>query len=241
MFVNISAYKFITLDKLATLRADIDKACQRHAIKGTILLAEEGVNINLTGLRDDIDAIISYLHAIPGFEDLPFKESLSEKCPFHRIKIRIRPEIITMGDPDVKPEQGTAPHLPAAQFKQWLDEQRDITVLDTRNRYEIEFGSFTDAIDLGIDNFSDFPEAVSKLDNDLKEKPLVMFCTGGVRCEKAAVAMRKQGYSQVYQLDGGILKYFEEAGGAHYTGDCFVFDDRIAVNPALEVVEQKSV
>ncbi len=241
MFVNISAYKFIQLDKLPTLRADLYKACQLYAIKGTILLASEGININLAGSRSNIDSIKNFLQSIEGFADLPFKESLSESCPFIRLKVRIRREIITVGAPDMLAQNATAPHLPASEFKQWLDDGRDIIVLDTRNHYEIEYGTFENALDLHIDHFSEFPAAIDKLSDQEKNKPVVIFCTGGVRCEKAAVVMHERGFDNVYQLDGGILKYFEEQGGAHYQGDCFVFDDRIAVTPKLEVASQKSV
>ena len=147
--------------------------------------------------------------------------------------VRIKKEIIAFGVDGINPARRTSPKLPAAMLKQWLDEGRKVTLLDTRNDYEIKLGTFRGALPAGIDHFRDFPQAVAQLPESLKDEPVVMFCTGGIRCEKAGPYMESQGFRNIHQLDGGILKYFEECGGAHYDGECFVFDQRVGVDPAL--------
>jgi len=232
--VNLSAYKFIRLERLPTLRAQLEKTCQRGYLRGTILLSHEGINMNLAGNREAIDSFKHEMQSDPRFKSLSFKESISEKFPFERLKVKVKKEVITMGVGDIKPEQCTAKHLPAKQFKSWLDTSKEMMILDTRNRYEIEHGTFDKAVDLGIDNFREFPQALAQFMRDKKDQLMVLFCTGGIRCEKASALLLKQGHKNVYQLDGGILKYFEECGRAHYRGNCFVFDERIAVDSQLQ-------
>lgn len=232
--VNVSTYKFVALDNLEKYKEYFLMICNYLRLLGTILLSEEGINIMVAGTREQIDLFARELHKDPCFSDIVFKESFSETVPFKRMRVRIKPEIITMGIPSVDRVKNTGKHIKPLEFKQWLDEGRDVVVLDTRNDYEVEFGTFKNAIDPKIDNFQEFPDFVDTLDPALKEKPVVMFCTGGVRCEKASIMMEQKGYKYVYQIDGGILKYFEEAGGAHWDGDCFVFDERIALNKQLE-------
>ncbi len=147
--------------------------------------------------------------------------------------VKIKKEIIAFGINSVDPIQRTSPKLKAAQLKQWLDEGRKVHLLDVRNDYEYDLGTFDNAIKMGLDHFREFPEAVARLPEDMKHEPVVMFCTGGIRCEKAGPFMEQAGFEQIYQLDGGILKYFEEVGGNHYHGECFVFDQRVAVDPGL--------
>lgn len=236
--LNVAAYKFITLDKLPTLQQSLHALGKRLAIRGTILLAPEGINLMLAGDSIPVNEFLTFIKEDSRFSDLFFKESFSELNPFDKFKVRIKPEIITM-DPSINPAEQTAPHLDPIVFKHWLDEKRDVVILDTRNRYEVDKGTFDNAIDLNTDHFRDFPTAAKQLDESLKDKTLVMFCTGGVRCEKASVVLMQQGFKDVYQLDGGILNYFEKCGDAHYHGDCFVFDERIAVNPQLEVQQEK--
>jgi UPF0176 protein len=148
--------------------------------------------------------------------------------------VKIKKEIIAFGVEGIDPARQPAPKLPARNLKQWLDEGRPVTLLDTRNDYEVRLGTFRGAVSPGIDHFRDFPAAVAKLPVELKAQPIVMFCTGGIRCEKAGPFMQREGFTNVHQLDGGILKYFEECGGAHYDGECFVFDRRVGVDPALQ-------
>jgi UPF0176 protein len=230
--LNIAGYKFLPLADLADLQSRWLSHCESLELKGTILLSAEGVNITLAGTRENIDAFRTELRQDERFDDMTFRESFSTFQPFEHIKVKIKPEIITMRQPDLAVDK-RAPSISPQEFKQWLDEKRDITVLDTRNDYEVRFGTFAGAINLHINDFNEFPHAASE--KTPREKPVVMFCTGGIRCEKAALQLLNDGYSEVYQLDGGILNYFAEVGGDHYHGECFVFDQRVSVDPDLQV------
>jgi UPF0176 protein len=148
--------------------------------------------------------------------------------------VKIKKEIISMGMPEISPAIKRAPAVSPTTLKQWLDEGREVVLVDTRNEYEIRLGTFQNALAIGVDTFRAFPNKAAQLDASLKNKTVVTFCTGGIRCEKAAPVLQNLGFTDVYQLDGGILKYFEACGGAHYDGDCFVFDRRVALNPQLE-------
>lgn len=230
---NIAAYRFAELSDLKPLRERLMGLCREQSLKGTILLSTEGINLFVAGSASGIESLLRALRELPGLEDLAPKISLSEDQPFSRMLVRIKKEIIAFGVEGIHPARRTSPKLPAATLKQWLDEGRKITLLDTRNDYEIKLGTFRGALPAGIDHFRDFPQAVAKLPESLKDEPVVMFCTGGIRCEKAGPYMESQGFRNIHQLDGGILKYFEECGGAHYDGECFVFDQRVGVDPAL--------
>jgi UPF0176 protein len=237
--VNISCYKFVTLTDREALKADLTARCLERDLKGTILLAPEGINVFLAGSRDAIDAIVGYLRADPRFADLQPKESLSDEPPFRKMRVRLKKEIITMKHPLIRPEAGRAPSVAAATLKQWLDRGvddagRPVVMLDTRNDYEVAAGTFENAVDFNIGLFSDFPPLLAERRDDYAGKTVVSFCTGGIRCEKAAIHMKSIGIEHVYQLEGGILKYFEEVGGAHYRGDCFVFDERETLSADLQ-------
>jgi UPF0176 protein len=223
---NIAGYKFIVLEQLETLRCEFLSLCQTLALKGTILLSPEGINIFLAGTTANIASFKAHLVNDTRFADMSFRISYSENQPFKRMKVKIKNEIITMRHPEIKPTETRAPAISPAELKQWLDENRDITILDTRNEFEVNYGTFDNAVNLHINDFSQFPEASKQV---AKQKPIVMFCTGGIRCEKAALHMLNLGYKEVYQLEGGILNYFEQVGGAHYHGGCFVFDERESV------------
>ena len=231
--VNISSYLFARLDHLPERRVALREFCKQHNLKGTILLAPEGINLFMAGARPDIDALLEMLRADPLLASLQAKESFSEKQPFSRLLVKLKQEIIAFGVSGISPAEYTSRKLPPRMLKDWLDAGRPLTLLDTRNDYEVELGTFDDAVPIGVNHFRDFPEAVRQLPEEWKERPLVMFCTGGIRCEKAGPFMEREGFREVYQLEGGILKYFEECGGAHYHGDCFVFDHRVALDPAL--------
>lgn len=231
--VNISTYRFAPLSDLKSLREELIGSCRSWNLKGTILLSPEGVNLFVAGRESSVDSLLERLRGIPGLEGLEPKRSWSETQPFNRMLVRLKKEIISFGVETVRPAEYTSPKIPASQLKQWLDEGRDITLLDTRNDYEVKVGTFRGAVDPHIKTFRAFPDAVRGLPEDWKQRPIVMFCTGGIRCEKAGPFMEQEGFREVYQLDGGILKYFEECGGAHYEGDCFVFDQRVGVDPAL--------
>lgn len=233
-FINISAYKFVDLDNLTQRKEELLPLCQSLQLKGTILLSLEGINLFVAGKRKAIDEFVKFLAQRPEYSNLPIKESISDHQPFSRMLVRLKKEIISMGVDKIRPVSKTSPKLPAQTLKNWLDEGKDVTLLDVRNDYEIEIGTFSNAVPIGIDHFRKFPEATQALSDDLKNKPIVMFCTGGIRCEKAGPLMEQQGFNEVYQLDGGILRYFEDCGGEHYDGDCFVFDKRVAVDSALK-------
>lgn len=232
-FVNISVYKFVPLDDLTARRERLLEVSRAGGLRGTILLSTEGINLFVAGTRASIDALLATLRAIPGLADLSPKESRSTEQPFNRMLVKIKKEIIAFGVEGIDPARRPSPKLSARTLKQWLDEGRPVTLLDTRNDYEVRMGTFRGAITAGIDHFREFPAAVDNLPEEMKERPVVMFCTGGIRCEKAGPYMEQAGFKHVHQLDGGILKYFEECGGAHYNGECFVFDRRVGVDPAL--------
>ncbi|ADB19263.1 pseudouridine synthase, RluA family [Pirellula staleyi DSM 6068] len=235
--VNIAAYKFAPLEGLKELREELLAHCKRANLKGTILLSTEGINLFVAGSREAIEVLVTRLRLIPGLAELTVKYSESEHQPFTRMLVRIKKEIIAFGVEGIDPARRPSPKLSPQELKSWLDEGRPVTLLDTRNDYEVKLGTFRGAKDVGITHFRDFPQAILQLPEELKEQPIVMFCTGGIRCEKAGPLMQREGYQQVYQLDGGILKYFEECGGAHYDGECFVFDQRVGVDPSLEETE----
>jgi UPF0176 protein len=230
---NIAAYKFASLSDLKGIRLRLLALCKEHGLKGTILLSTEGINLFVAGPGNSVQVLLVELRAMTGLESLEVKISESDHQPFNRMLVRIKKEIIAFGVPGIDPSRGPAPKISAQTLKQWLDEGKPLTLLDTRNEYEVRLGTFENARALGIDHFRNFPEAVRQLPAELKEEPIVMFCTGGIRCEKAGPFMEQQGYKNIFQLEGGILKYFEECGGAHYKGECFVFDQRVGLDPSL--------
>ncbi|NBX67802.1 MAG: sulfurtransferase [Proteobacteria bacterium] len=233
MFTNISTYRFAPLSNLKPLREHLLEKCKGWGLKGTILLSTEGINMFVAGPREKIDSLMQEVWKIPGLEGLKPKYSESAHQPFTRMLVRIKKEIIAFGVEGIDPAKRTSPKLKAAELKKWLDEGRPVTLLDTRNNYEVKLGTFDKALPIGVNHFRDFPAAVAKLPEKMKEEPVVMFCTGGIRCEKAGPYMESVGFKNIFQLEGGILKYFEEVGGAHYQGDCFVFDQRVGVDPSL--------
>jgi len=229
--LNIAGYKFITLSDLPERRSFFQEQAEAAHLKGTILLSPEGININLAGISENIAAFLQFLHNDPLLADMTFRKSYSDVPPFKHMRVRIRKEIITLRQPDIHPENQAAPDISPTELKKWLDEKREITLLDTRNAYETRFGTFKNAEHLNLEDFSEFPAAIDQVS---REKPVVMFCTGGIRCEKAAWVLLNAGYSNVYQLKGGILNYFAKVGAAHYNGECFVFDERVAVDASLQ-------
>jgi RluA family pseudouridine synthase len=237
--VNISCYLFAELTNLKTLRQDLIKICEAEKLKGTILLSTEGINLFVAGPDEKIEGLVSFLQKVPGLERLKPKYSRNTYQPFNRMLVKIKKEIIAFGVKDIDPAHKPAPKISAHQLKQWLDEKRPLTLLDTRNDYEVKLGTFKNAVDPNIKHFRDFPKFVETLPDKMKEEPIVMFCTGGIRCEKAGPLMENLGFKNIFQLDGGILKYFEEVGSAHYDGDCFVFDGRVGVDPALAETPHK--
>ncbi len=240
--LNISAYLFTELKDTAALREACHGQASALSLKGTVLIAEEGINLFLAGPPQAVRDFVSWLHLDPRLVAISPKESWSDTQPFRKLLVKVKNEIIRMNHAAIQPQTGRAPAVAAATLKRWLDDGHDdqgrpIVTLDTRNAFEVDEGSFVGALNWRIDKFSEFPAAASQQLDDLRGKTVVSFCTGGIRCEKAAIYLREQGLSQVYQLEGGILKYFEEVGSAHYSGNCFVFDERRGVNPELMPVK----
>jgi len=231
--LNIAAYRFVALDDLAQLRAALRMRCEQLGLKGTILIAGEGINLFLAGAAGKVEDFLDALRADARFAPIGVKRSWSATQPFRRLLVKIKREIVSMRRPEINPRVHSAPRLAPQELKRWLDEGREIALLDTRNQFEVELGSFENALTLGLKSFSEFPRATPALPQELREKPVVTFCTGGIRCEKAAPWLIKQGFREVYQLDGGILDYFEQCGGAHFRGTCFVFDERVSLDAAL--------
>ncbi|RDI96918.1 sulfurtransferase [Dyella solisilvae] len=236
--INLSAYRFVGLDDLPALRERIHARCEALALKGTILLAPEGINLFLAGAQEPIDAFMNWLREDPRFAGLEPKVSVSDAVPFGRMRVRLKKEIITMRMPAIRPEGSRAPVVAPVTLQRWLaqgrdDEGREVVLLDTRNDYETDVGLFADAVDYRIASFTELPAALAADRARYEGKTVVSYCTGGIRCEKAALHMQDIGMERVYQLEGGILKYFEETDGAHWRGDCFVFDERGALDKNL--------
>ncbi|RXK56492.1 sulfurtransferase [Oleiharenicola lentus] len=231
--VNLSAYKFAPLADLPALRDQLKAVAAAGSLKGTILLSPEGINLFVAGERAALDSLLAAIRAVPGLADLTPKESAGAQQPFRRMLVKIKREIIAFGVPGIDPARHPAPGLAPRTLRQWLDEGRPVTLLDTRNDYEIAAGTFRGARPAGIRHFRDFPRAADALPGEMKDQTVVTFCTGGIRCEKAAPYLLQAGFKNVFQLDGGILKYFEECGAAHFEGACFVFDDRVSLDASL--------
>ena len=231
--LNIATYRFVGIDDPAALKASILPQAQALGVKGTILLAPEGINMFLAGAETTVRSFLAILDDDPRFAGLDIKESWSETVPFKRMKIKLKPEIVTFRQANVDPVNAPAPFMTPAELKRRLDAGEKLVLLDTRNDVEVAKGTFDNALFWGNTNFTEFGEmAHNKLD-DLRDKTVVSFCTGGIRCEKAAPFLQGLGVKNVYQLEGGILRYFEQIGRDHYTGDCFVFDERRAVDASL--------
>jgi UPF0176 protein len=238
--LNISGYQFTPVADPPALRDVLHAAAEAGALRGTVLLAHEGVNLFLAGAEAAIDGFLAVLRDQPGLAGFEAKRSWSHEPPFRRLRVKVKREIIRMNQPAIAPQDGRAPALDARTLRRWLDQGHDdagrpVVTLDTRNAFEVDRGSFEGAIDWRLAKFSDFPAALQARRGELEGRTVVSFCTGGIRCEKAALYMREAGLDHVWQLEGGILRYFEEAGGAHFRGDCFVFDERIALDASLAV------
>ena len=231
--LNVSAYLFTQLTDAAQLRHDLRERAVAAGLKGTIILAEEGINLFLAGDAAAVRGFLDDLRTDARFAALTAKESWSEDQPFRKMLVKHKREIIRMDHPTIRPEAGRAPAVAPATLRRWLDqghddEGREVVMLDTRNAFEVDYGGFDGALDWRIDRFTQFPDAVAAHRDDLAGKTVVSYCTGGIRCEKAAIHLRAEGID-AWQLDGGILGWFEHVGGDHYRGDCFVFDEREAL------------
>ena len=236
--LNIAGYRFVPIDDASALRQRVFDTAQAAGLRGTVLLAEEGINLSLAGPADAVRGFLHWLRSDARFADLTVQESRSAEVPFARLRVKCKPEIIRMGRPAIRPVAGRAPAVDATTLRRWLDAGHDdagrpLALLDTRNAFEVDHGTFAGALDWRLSRFTEFPPAAAARRAELHGKTVVTFCTGGIRCEKAALALQADGVANVLQLDGGILRYFRDTDGAHFTGRCFVFDEREALDTHL--------
>ncbi len=234
--VVAALYKFASLPDYRQLQPKLLDFCLLQKLKGTLLLAEEGINGTVAGSREAIDALIAFLKADVRFSDIEHKESYAEKTPFYRMKVRLKKEIVTLGVPGISPTRKVGTYV-APQAWNALISDPEVVLIDTRNSYEYDIGTFRGALDPHTNTFREFPAYVNKALDPAKHKKVAMFCTGGIRCEKASSLMIELGFEEVYHLQGGILKYLEEVPVEQslWQGECFVFDQRVAVGPGLEL------
>jgi UPF0176 protein len=237
--LNLSAYRFVDLQDAQALRERLHASALAQGIKGTVLLAEEGINLFVAGPPAGVREWLAGLRADPRFATLDVKESWSDALPFRRLVVKVKREIIRMNRPQLRPASGRAPAVDAPTLARWLDAGHDdagraLLMLDTRNGFEVDAGAFTGAVDWRLTKFSDFPAAAAAHRAQLEGRTVVTYCTGGIRCEKAALVLLEAGVERVHQLDGGILRYLEQMPGArHWHGRCFVFDERVALDADL--------
>ncbi|TRZ55038.1 MAG: hypothetical protein D4S02_18435 [Rhodocyclaceae bacterium] len=237
MIANIAAYRFVAIDDADDLGKRLRDLCHGLGLKGTILLAPEGINLFLAGPGDAISEFLADLVRDTRFAAIEPKWSWSDFVPFKRLRVKLKQEIVTLRFDGIAPASAPAPIITAVELKRWYAEGRDFVTLDTRNEWEFAEGTFRDAVNPQLHSFSEFPSAIETLAS-LKDRTVVTFCTGGIRCEKAAPLFRLQGFREVYQLQGGILNYLEACGGAHWQGNCVVFDDRGALDPQLRSINK---
>ncbi|WP_036799327.1 rhodanese-related sulfurtransferase [Pleurocapsa sp. PCC 7319] len=228
-------YKFATISDLETKKLQLLTSCREKGIKGTIILAEEGINGTIAGSESAIAAILDQLRKIPNLEDLEHKESKSQKQPFARLKVKIKQEIVTIGIPDANPNNQVGTYVDPQDWNQIISDP-EVVVIDTRNDYEVKLGSFRGASNPKTESFREFPEYAAKHLDPEEHPKVAMFCTGGIRCEKASSYLLSQGFKEVYHLKGGILKYLENVSSEEsmWEGECFVFDERVAVKEGLK-------
>ena len=236
-FLNVAGYKFEPLENLDSLIPKFQNKCDELGLKGSVYLSPNGINFSIAGTEENVDTYIKFMEEDSRFRDIPLKKTFSETQPFRRMKVRLKKEIISLGRDDINPKKLTGDYISPRELFEIYEKKEDVIVLDTRNEYETRVGLFENAIDLQLDTFRDFPSAIETLPEEYKDKQIVMYCTGGIRCEKASAVMMKAGFSDVKQLEGGVLDYFKETGGAYWNGDCFVFDERVALDKELKETE----
>ncbi len=235
-FVVAAMYKFVALPDYREIREPLLDYCLSQGLKGTLLLAHEGINGTVSGKRFAIDALLNYLRQDERLADIEHKESFDVEQPFYRMKVKLKKEIVTMGVPTVDPNKSVGTYVEAKDWNALIADP-EVVVVDTRNYYEFNIGSFQRALNPNTTTFREFPTYVKQNLNPQKNKKVAMFCTGGIRCEKSTAYLKEQGFDEVYHLKGGILKYLEEVPEAEslWQGECFVFDNRVAVKHNLEV------
>jgi UPF0176 protein len=234
-YLTAALYKFVSLPDYKNLQQPILDICVKHNIKGTLLLAMEGINGTIAGLPGDIQAVLNYLRQDPRLHDIEHKESYADMHPFYRMKVKLKKEIVTMGVAGVNPNNVVGTYVKPEDWNDLISDP-DVILLDTRNDYEVHIGTFKGAVDPKTTTFREFPKFVEENLDKTKHKKVAMFCTGGIRCEKASSYMKQQGFEEVYHLQGGILKYLENVPKEQsmWEGECFVFDQRVAVKHGLE-------
>ncbi|KNC66589.1 rhodanese-related sulfurtransferase [Pseudoalteromonas ardens] len=233
-FVVCALYKFVSLPNYQAIRQPLLDVMEANEVRGTLLLAEEGINGTVAAKREGIDALLAWLDKQPGLDNIVFKESYDETCPFYRTKVKLKKEIVTMGVQGIDPKEVVGTYVKPQDWNALISDP-DVVLVDTRNDYEIEIGTFKNAIDPNTKTFREFPEWAEKNLDPAKHKKVAMFCTGGIRCEKSTAYMKEQGFEEVYHLEGGILKYLEDVPKEEtmWEGECFVFDNRVAVDHDL--------
>ena len=234
---NIAGYKFEHIKNAVDLISVYQQKCEELGLKGSMLISKNGINFSLAGTQQATDTIIAFLEEDDRFLNIPLKVTYSETQPFRRMKVRLKKEIISLGRDDIDPRELTGEYVTPQELLSIYENNEDVVVLDTRNEYETRVGLFENALDLQLDTFRDFPKAIEQLPEAYKDKKIVMYCTGGIRCEKASAVMLKAGFKDVKQLEGGVLDYFKETGGKYWNGDCFVFDERVALDKQLNETE----
>lgn len=232
--VVAALYRFVRLPGFADLREPLLDQMQQHGVRGTLLLASEGINGTIAGSRQGIDAVLAYIKAQPALSEMTHKESFCDEMPFRRTKVKLKKEIVTMGVQDIDPLHVVGTYVKAEDWNELIADP-DVTLIDTRNGYECELGTFEGAIDPKTESFREFPEYAQDKLTPGKTKKVAMFCTGGIRCEKATAYVKQLGFDEVYHLEGGILKYLEEVPEeeSKWRGECFVFDERVSVGHGL--------
>ncbi len=233
--VVCAMYKFVTLDNYQQLKAPLLKLMLDHSIRGTLLLAKEGINGTVAGSRQNIDALLAFLTDDPRLSEISYKESFSDEMPFLRSRVKLKKEIVTMGIEGIDPKHIVGTYIKPKDWNALISDP-EVLLVDTRNDYEVQVGTFKNAINPVTDSFREFPDYVKQHFNPEKHKKIAMFCTGGIRCEKSTAYMKEQGFEEVYHLEGGILKYLEQVDEQDtlWQGECFVFDERVTVNHQLE-------
>ncbi len=234
-YVVCALYKFVSLDDFEALRQPLLNFMEKNRVRGTLLLAKEGINGTVASTREGIDALLAYLKSDPRLADLSYKESYDEQIPFYRTKVKLKREIVTMGVEGIDPRKVVGTYVKPSEWNKLITDP-EVVLIDTRNDYEVQIGKFKNAINPVTETFREFPDYVKQNLDPAKHKKVAMYCTGGIRCEKSTAYLKELGFEDVYHLEGGILKYLEEVPEEESTweGECFVFDNRVAVNHKLE-------
>ena len=231
--LNISGYRFVAIDDVPTTMDMVENICSNLKIKGSVFFASEGINVSLAGNLLDIQSFISGLEKDSRFKNMRFHHTYSRFVPFNKLVFKTKTELVPLGENPLAAKSYGHQYLPAAELQQWIDSGKEFTLLDMRNNFEFRLGTFTGAQQLEMDGFRQLPSKLEEINELPKDKPLVTFCTGGIRCEKAGPYLEKFGFNEVYQLDGGIIEYLRTTNGKHWHGNCFVFDDRVSLNKQL--------